>query len=50
MDYLAPREKMAKAGPSGVRFEIIEGAGHFFRDLYADDIADLTADFIENLP
>ena len=43
-------EKMAKVAPAGVRFETIEGAGHFFRDLYADDIADLTVEFIENLP
>ena len=42
--------KMAAPDLGGVRFENIEGAGHFFRDLYADDIADLTADFIENLP
>ncbi len=43
-------EKMTKSPPPGVRLEVIDGAGHFFRDLYAEDIADLTVDFIENLP
>ena len=28
------------------RFEIIDGAGHFFRDLYAEDVVDLIVEFI----
>jgi len=28
------------------RFEIIEGGGHFFRDLYAEDVVDLVVEFI----
>ncbi len=43
-------EKMAKASLQNVRFEVLEGARHFFRDLYSDDIADLTVEFMENLP
>jgi len=43
-------EKMSKISSIGVRFEVIEDAGHFFRDLYAEDIADLTEDFLANLP
>lgn len=31
-----------------VRLEVIEGAGHFFRDLYAEDIADQIAETIGN--
>ena len=43
-------EKMAKISSPGIRFEVIDDAGHFFRDLYAEDIADLTEDFMANLP
>ncbi len=28
------------------RFEIVDGAGHFFRDLYAEDVVDLVVEFI----
>ena len=31
-----------------IKLEVIEDAGHFFRDLYIEDAADLIADFIEN--
>ncbi|HEY5719091.1 MAG TPA: alpha/beta hydrolase, partial [Gammaproteobacteria bacterium] len=30
-----------------VQFELVDGADHFFRDLYADDVADLAAGFIQ---
>ncbi len=40
-------QKMAKvAEREMVRFEVIEGADHFFRDLYAEDLADIAMDFI----
>jgi alpha-beta hydrolase superfamily lysophospholipase len=32
-----------------VQFEVIDGADHFFRDLYAEDLADIALDFIEAL-
>ena len=32
-----------------LRIEIIEGADHFFRDLYADDAAMMIVDLIENI-
>lgn len=32
-----------------VRLETIDGADHFFRDLYADEIVEYTADFIDAL-
>jgi pimeloyl-ACP methyl ester carboxylesterase len=32
-----------------VQFEVIDGADHFFRDLYAEDLADISLDFIESL-
>jgi len=31
----------------GQRFELIEGAGHFFRDLYAEDVVDLVVEFLD---
>jgi len=43
-------EKMEQASSrDNVRFEVIDGADHFFRDLYAEDLADLSHDFIESL-
>lgn len=36
----------AVADGERVRLEMIDGADHFFRDLYAEDIGDLTADFL----
>ena len=30
-----------------VRLEVLDGAGHFFRDLYSEDIADGVADLVE---
>lgn len=38
---LAERAEALAAGHDTIRFEMIDGADHFFRDLYADDIADL---------
>lgn len=32
-----------------IRLEMVEDADHFFRDLYAEDLADLMAEFIEKL-
>ncbi|HER25542.1 MAG TPA: alpha/beta fold hydrolase [Rhodospirillales bacterium] len=43
-------EKMAKSSLPGVRFQVIDGADHFFRDFYAEDIVDLTEDFMKSLP
>lgn len=37
------------AKKDNVKFEVIDGAGHFFRDLYAEDLADISMEFIENL-
>jgi pimeloyl-ACP methyl ester carboxylesterase len=33
-----------------IRLETLDGADHFFRDLYAEDLADLAVEFIDNLP
>lgn len=35
------------ARKENVRFEVIEDAGHFFRDLFAEDLADIAVEFIE---
>ena len=37
------------SGQSNLRVEIIEGADHFFRDLYADDAATMIVDLIESI-
>jgi pimeloyl-ACP methyl ester carboxylesterase len=43
-------KKMAKLeGQKGVQFEVIDGAGHFFRDLYAEDLADIAQEFVDSL-
>lgn len=40
-------QKMEKASKRDtVRFETVEGADHFFRDLYAEDLADIAMDMI----
>ncbi len=40
-------KKMAKvAERDTVQFEVIDGADHFFRDLYAEDLADIAMEFI----
>ncbi len=40
-------EKMAApAERDTISLEVIDGAGHFFRDLYAEELADLAAEFI----
>ena len=33
-----------------VALEVVEGADHFFRDLYAEDAADLIANFVRQGP
>lgn len=44
-------EKMAVAAKrDNVSFTTVDGADHFFRDLYAEDLADLSQAFIEGLP
>ena len=35
------------ADGDGIRFEVIDGADHFFRDLYAEDLADISVEFIQ---
>lgn len=42
-------EQMETVNNDRVRFEVIEGADHFFRDLYADEVLELTSEFIETL-
>lgn len=43
-------KKMAKLeGQENVQFEVIDGAGHFFRDLYAEDMADIVEEFVGEL-
>jgi len=39
-------EKIEGYNPKVVSFTVIEGADHFFRDLYAEDVADLIAAFV----
>ena len=34
--------------PDSQRFEMIDGAGHFFRDLYAEDVVDLVVEFLDD--
>lgn len=42
--------KMKKlAGKENVQFKVIDGADHFFRDLYAEDLADMAHEFIGEL-
>jgi pimeloyl-ACP methyl ester carboxylesterase len=33
--------------PDHIRFEVVDGAGHFFRDLYGEDLSDLIVEFLE---
>ncbi len=43
-------EKMAALGDrENLRYEVIDGADHFFRDLYAEDLADIVQEFVEGL-
>jgi len=39
-------EKIEGYDPTHVSFTVIDGADHFFRDLYAEDVADLIAGFV----
>jgi pimeloyl-ACP methyl ester carboxylesterase len=32
-----------------VRFEVLDGADHFFRDLWAEDIGDMSTEFVQSL-
>lgn len=41
-----PQQMGKVAERDTVRFEVIEGADHFFRDLYAEDLADLAMEMI----
>jgi len=44
------KPKMQKLeGQKNVQFAIIDGADHFFRDLYAEDLADIAQEFIDGL-
>lgn len=43
-------EKMPGIVNSKIKHQEIEGAGHFFLDFYAEDLADLISQFIKNLP
>ncbi|MHA1597781.1 MAG: alpha/beta hydrolase, partial [Alphaproteobacteria bacterium] len=40
---------MAGTVSSNIRVDIVDGADHFFRDLYAEDLADMIAEFREGL-
>lgn len=40
-------EKMEPLAAGNVQLAVIDGADHFFRDLYAEDLADIAAEFIE---
>ena len=40
-------EKMESIEKPNVSFEVIDGADHFFLDLYAEDLADMAVEFIE---
>jgi pimeloyl-ACP methyl ester carboxylesterase len=41
-------QMQAQALPDNIRLEIVDGAGHFFRDLYGEDLADLIIEFLGN--
>jgi alpha-beta hydrolase superfamily lysophospholipase len=41
-------EMMNQVSNSQVEHTIIEGADHYFRDLYADEVVELVVDFLEN--
>ncbi len=40
-------EKMESIDKQNVSFEVIDGADHFFLDLYAEELADMAQEFIE---
>ena len=42
-------KKMKSQISSNVRLEVIEDAGHFFRDLVADELADIISGYIATL-
>lgn len=44
-----PQEMKRVAGQDNVQFVVIDGADHFFRDLYAEDLADRALEFIDAL-
>jgi len=41
----ALHSKMESLNLDNVRYETVDGAGHFFRDLYGEDVADLIQEF-----
>lgn len=41
-----PKKMATVAERDTVQFEVIDGADHFFRDLYAEDLADIAMEFI----
>lgn len=44
-----PKKMKSLEARDNVHFEVIEGADHFFRDLYAEDLADIAREFIDGL-
>jgi len=44
-----PEKMEGIADGERVQFELLDGADHFFRDLWAEDVADMGTDFIEGL-
>ncbi len=42
-----PRKVEAVKDSGDITLMTVDGAGHFFRDFFADDVADFTADFID---
>lgn len=49
-DLRAALEALAVKLPRTLQLQEIEGADHFFRDLYADELVELAIDFIEHEP
>jgi len=43
-------KKMKKLSQANVKLVVIEDAGHFFRDLFGEDLADAIAEFIAKGP
>ncbi|CCQ74329.1 alpha/beta hydrolase [Magnetospira sp. QH-2] len=51
-DKVVPQlaESVKSVNDPDTRLELFEGAGHFYPDLYAEDLADLVAEFIGGAP
>lgn len=41
------KQEMAKVGKDNVNYEVIDGADHYFRDLYAEELVDVAEGFIK---